>query len=252
VLSILISLAAFIVASISDLKKREVSDGLWLIYGPTGAVLTLLRFAINPSLVRFGLLSIGLTAMLAFSLCRLGFFGGADAKAFICLAVSLPLPPTTMGPVTGYVHPFFPITVMITSFLCSAAIIPWIAMKNLKTYLTKDSSMFDGLNEEHWWRKIAVFVIGFPIARRDLRKRRFLYPLEEVSRSTGRPHRTLRLFNAQLDHDLLVSEYLNSFAEADSDAKVWVTPGLPMLLFTLLGLVVSICLGDVIFIQVFK
>jgi prepilin signal peptidase PulO-like enzyme (type II secretory pathway) len=49
----------------------------------------------------------------------------------------------------------------------------------------------------------------------------------------------------------LVSELSNSLAKLGYEGKVWVTPGIPMLLFILIGLGLTLILGDIVFSTVF-
>ena len=58
-------------------------------------------------------------------------------------------------------------------------------------------------------------------------------------------------FDAEADRDQLVSNFTESFQKAGYSGKVWVTPGLPMLVFILAGLLVALVVGDPIFSLVF-
>jgi hypothetical protein len=72
--------------------------------------------------------------------------------------------------------------------------------------------------------------------------------MEEVIMEGDRPRRTLKLYqNAETDREPLVSKLSDALTELGFNGKVWVTPGLPMLLFILIGLIITLTLGDVVF-----
>ena len=133
-LSILVTLVFFSLGSYYDLKAREVSDKVWLAYAPIGIALTIGHLIVDPSALFLAAVSAGLTVLIAFGLFYLGLFGGADAKAILCLGATMPLTPSTYQTLIGYVHPFFPLVVTITSYLCSTSVIIWLGLRNIGRY----------------------------------------------------------------------------------------------------------------------
>jgi preflagellin peptidase FlaK len=250
--AILVSIFFFSLGSIFDLRTREVDNWVWLVYGPIGLALTIVRLFLDPSTLFLTLVSIALTTLLSFGLFYFGLFGGADAKAVICLGLTLPLIPTVFTPILGYVHPFFPVVALIMGYLCSAALTVWFGLGNLLTYLTQGKRLFEGLEGEAWSKKALASVLGYPTDPSKLRSTFYLYPMEEVLMDGDRPRRTLKLYqNAETDREPLVSELSDSLTKLGFKGRVWVTPGLPMLLFILIGMIITLALGDVIFSTVF-
>lgn len=250
--AILVSIFFFSLGSIFDLRKREVDDWVWLAYGPIGLALTIVRLFLDPSMLFLTLVSIALTTLFSFGLFYFGLFGGADAKAVICLGLTLPLIPTAFTPILGYVHPFFPVVVLIMGYLCSAALTVWFGLQNLFTYLTQGKLMFEGLEGEAWSKKALASILGYPTDLTRLQSTFYLYPMEEVSMEGDKPHRTLKLYqNAETDREPLVSKLVDTLTGLGFNGKVWVTPGLPMLLFILIGLIITLALGDIVFSTVF-
>ena len=92
--AIIVSIFFFALGSIFDIRTREVDDWVWLVYGPIGLALTIIRLFLDPSTLFITLISIALTTIFSFGLFYFGLFGGADAKAVICLGLTLPLIPT--------------------------------------------------------------------------------------------------------------------------------------------------------------
>jgi len=251
--SIIVSIAFLSVSSIYDLKTREVEDWMWLAYGPIGLALTILRLFLNPSNIVITLIAIAVGVVISLALGYFGLFGGADAKAMICLSVTLPVNPTTIHPILGYVHPFFPVVVVIEAFFCSASLAVWFGLTNLFRYLRSGKRMFEGLESEPWWRKAVACVLGYPVSLAKLQSQFYLYPIEEMKSSNGVSERSFRLYvSAETDRDQLVSELSNSLTGIDGKSTIWVTPGIPMLLFILIALILALVFGDAIFSTVLR
>ena len=51
----------------------------------------------------------------------------------------------------------------------------------------------------------------------------------------------------ETDHDQLVSQFIDAAKTLGVNETVWVTPGLPMLLFIVIGLIIALVFGDPIF-----
>jgi len=247
-IAVIISLVAFTLASISDLRTREVSDKLWLAYGPVGLALTIYRVWAEPQTMLFTAISIGLSILLAFGLVFFGLSGGADAKALICLGLTLPLPPTIISPILGFVHPFFPLVVLIITYIASLSVAAWMLAKNLLLLAKQRSGIFKGLEREPMWKKGLALITGFPTELSVLRSTFYLYPMEKVVEDKDGAHRTFQTYsNADVDREQVLSEFSESMKKVGSPNTVWVTPGLPLLVFMLFGLVIGLTVGDLLF-----
>ena len=239
------------VASISDIRTREVSDSLWLLFGPVGLALTVYRVWIEPQTLFPTLISIAISILLAFALVFFGLSGGADAKALICLGLTLPLPPTVVNPILGFVHPFFPFTVFVTTYLASLSVAVWMLIKNL-TLLIKGKAIFQGLEAEPRWKKALAFITGFPAEVSLLRSTFYLFPMEKVIENEEGAHRAFQAYsNADVDRDKVLSDFWESMKKVGSPDTVWVTPGLPLLVFMLIGLVIGLTIGDPLFVGIY-
>jgi preflagellin peptidase FlaK len=247
-----LSLLFLAVASYYDLKTREVSDKLWLVYGPIGLAFTAFRLYLNPSLLLFAGVSIGFSVLVAFGLAFTGLWGGADTKALICLALTLPLPPTIVTPVLGYVHPFFPIVVLVIGYVCSISVAFWVLAKNLVLWLKLRPHMFEGLEHERVWRKALALIAGYPTPTAQLKSTFYLYPMEKVVEDEKGARRELQIYSdVDVDRDEVVAKFNESLQKVGSPSRVWATPGLPMLLFLLVGVVVALIFGDPIMVGIF-
>lgn len=242
--SILLSFACLSYASFTDLKRREAPDLVWLVYGPAGLAMTAARIALDRSLLAFSLLSIALTVALAFGLLEAGVFGGADFKALACLALALPTYPVT--PAIGSIHPLLPLSTLYNAYLLSASHLFYAAARNLRRCL-KGERLFEGLEAEPKWRKALAFVSGYKEPLAAVEGSVHLYPMEEVEWRGGKAKRRLRAFlAAEADREGMVKGLKEAAAKGFIPREVWVTPGLPMLLFVALSLGMNLTIGDVL------
>jgi len=163
---VLLSLFFLVLSSWYDFKKREVSNKMWAIYGPASLTLLLLQFFTDYSYNKEGipiqwLVSIGLTTIIALVLFYIGFFGGADSKALICLSIALPVYPSFTYEYIMILVPFFPLAVLVNSVLGSSLLIIVITGYNLGLMILKRERLFEGLEEEPLWSKVIAFATGF-------------------------------------------------------------------------------------------
>src|SRR2546429_8919044 len=79
--ALLLTVGVFIVASLSDLKTREISNKFWLVYGPAAALVFALRIIFAPDALPILAVSAGATIFLGFLLFLFRAMGGADRKA---------------------------------------------------------------------------------------------------------------------------------------------------------------------------
>ena len=247
-LSVAVTLVFLTIAAYYDLKTREVSDKVWAAYAPIGAALTIFRTYLQPSLLILTVASIALSILIGFGLVFFGLSGGADAKAMMCLGLTLPLPPGVVNPILGFFHPFFPIVVLIMAYICSLSVAFWMLARNLALIASKHPRMFEGLENETTGKKALALLTGYRTSVERLQSTFYLYPMEKVVDDKNGVHLALQLYsNPDVDRDKEVAEFKESLQKVGSPPTVWVTPGLPLLLFVLLAIVIVLILGDPLF-----
>lgn len=250
--SVSITVVFLLIAAISDFRTREVPDKVWLAFAPLGLTLTIFRTFVNPSVWFFTAVSIGLSILIAFGLVVFGLAGGADAKALMCLGLTLPLPPGVANPLLGFVHPFYPIVVLVTAYVCSISVAFWMLGKNMISMVRLKSEIFKGLDREPALKKGLAFITGFPTSVANLKSTFYLYPMEKVVENGSVAHRTLQMYsNVDIDREQVVSEYTESLRKVNPPNLVWVTPGLPLLVFMLIAVVITLVVGDPVFAGIF-
>ncbi|MFB3888303.1 MAG: A24 family peptidase C-terminal domain-containing protein [Candidatus Bathyarchaeia archaeon] len=255
-----LTLAVLVYASWSDYKTREVTNRVWMVYAPAALALSLVELLLydQPRLPLFAL-SFGFTAGFALLLFYTGGFGGADAKAFMCLALALPFfPETLLKPlVTGGLSPLsqtiFPITILSNSVLIAAASGLYLLIRNIARRTSTGKPFFEGtLAKESVGKRILVMLTGkkYPLAT--LKTKWHVYPMEDITEpmADAEPKRKLIVVPRDEGRSEIVDR-LSKAAEAGKiDHEVWATPGLPMLIFVTVGFVLALTLGDIIWILI--
>lgn len=205
------------VASYTDIKKREIDDRIWMIFGGLSVVMLFFTPDISHSLVTIGISLI--VAPVALLVWRIGFFGGADAFALIVLA-SL-APGATLS--SSQVNPF---TTLIDAVLLSIIPVFVNVIRNVISVL-RHEDIFKGFETETQKNKIIAMFVGHRS-----KNPRFSFSIEKRDGNSRK-----------LDFALKNADS----AEFCSSSDTWVTPGVPYMIYILGGFIVQLVYGDMIF-----
>jgi len=250
---VILSLSFLIYASWSDWKSREVSNKVWVVMAPLALVSTLFQFVVfSPQLLPLYALSFAITATLSVALFYVGAFGGADAKALMCLALALPTYPSSLFQFNVLyvfrVSPVLPITVFSNGVLLAALTVVYAVLRNSLWKLRTGGKFFVGFEKESTWRKVLVFLTGYKVKAAALEKRH-MYPLEDIgTKETGESERRLLVLPKDEKLEGTVERILSATREGRLQNWVWATPGLPLLVFITTGLIVALIFGDLVWI----
>jgi len=254
---ILLSLAFLAYASLSDYKTREVSNRVWVFFAPVAFALTFTELFLSDfSILPFYGLCFGLTTAFAIILFYAGGFGGADAKALMCLALALPFhPQELLTPLSGEVSPimqlFFPLTVFSNSVLLAALTAIYMLFHNLIWQRKTGKKLFEGEQKsESIGKKILVLITGYKIPIKRLKEKWHLYPMEDVEKRENRTVRKLVALPKDEGRDAIVERLAEAVEAGEIHDMVWATPGLPMLIFMTIGLVIALFFGDIVWVLV--
>ena len=254
-----LSLAFLFYASWSDYKTREVSNRVWAVYAPIALVLSLAELLLYaPSQLPFFALSFGLIAGFALLLFYTGGFGGADSKALMCIALALPFAPQTLfTPIfTGAISPIsqfiFPITIFSNAVLFAAASGIYMVLRNLVWHKQNGTKMFQGtLASESIGKKLIILITGYKVTVAKLKEKWHVFPMEDLAEDDEKTlKRKLVVIPRDEGREKIVERLSKAVAAGKIDAYVWATPGLPMLIFVTLGLIVALLFGDVVWLLV--
>jgi len=221
-----LALAMFGCACYFDLKKRSVSDFLWIGFASAAGIVYVFDF---PSSYGEGIMtafSIGLAAAVSYGIYRSGLFGGADMLAIITFSAIMPLygysslirlegtPPSF--------HPFAPLIVLTNAVVLSLVQVIWNLLRN---FARKDR-LFEGLQHEPASKKILAVMIG-----QRSENPKFAFPIE-------------RVVNGKREFDFALKPA--ETAEYETRKDVWVTSATPFLAFIAAGYGMMILGGDIL------
>lgn len=228
-LQMLISGTMLGIASFLDIRTREISNKLWLAVLPFSTLVTSLTIVTDLTQVPLIVISIAITSGIALLIFYLGLYGGADAKALISLSIAHPtasIPPLHT--------PLLPLTTLTNSLLLMLLSTPIALIKNVYWKRATRRALFDGLEHEALWRKIAALFLCVKVSNASIKPYHMIaeQQLEEDIRQ-------LKLFQQIADEDTLVDEKVPEF--------VFIAYSLPMLPFILAGYLISLTIGDLIF-----
>jgi preflagellin peptidase FlaK len=219
-------------ASILDIRRREVSDLLWIFFGISAIGIYAAEFVVEGTFDLFTTAtSILITTAVSFGIYKSGLFGGADALALITLAIILP---TFSGGVvekifpTGsafLLHPIVPLIVLSNAVILSLSQIVFNLIYNARYATRNPGRLFEGLEHESMSKKIMAVMIGY----RSGNIRGYAFPIEQ--QTEGRRQFSFAPRNVET-------------AEYESRKDVWVTHGTPFLVFIFIGFLAMLLIGD--------
>jgi len=251
-----LALAFLFYASWSDNETREVSNTVWMVFAPLAFVLT---FAEEVYFYHFSQLPLygicfAFTAMFAILIFYAGGFGGADAKALMCLALALPFFPTSLhSPLFG-VSPtqkiLFPLSIFSNSVLMAALMTFVMLGYNIVWRIRTGRELFDGNYENgSVGRKILILITGYKADIQKLKDKWHIYPLEDANEdSENNLNRKLIAIPKDEGRDGVVQRLDEAINEGKIQDGVWASPGLPFLIFVTAGLVLALSVGDIVWI----
>jgi len=212
---ILFALAMLGTATIIDIKSREISDLIWIIFGVISGIL--LFFEPNIIEAAFGVGFALIVAPLVLILWRFGLFGGADALGLIVLSALAPMATLTDSVVS-------PFSIVVNSALLSTSPMLINFIRNSILILRKEDIFHDF--DETTSKKIFAMFLGYRS-----KNPKYSFSLET---QVGKKKR------------LNIALHNSDTAEYCTTPDTWVTPGLPFMIFILGGFIIQLLFGDVI------
>jgi archaeal preflagellin peptidase FlaK len=247
-----VSIAFLGYASWKDYQSREVSNRVWVFYAPIALALTLIEFIFFMPTTPLVLgLSIGITVFFAFILFYVAGFGGADSKALMCIALALPFAPfigmapylsAGISPILQY---FYPLTIFINSVFLVALYAVGLFLYNLVWSQTHKGQLFkDTLTKEFIGKKILVMLTGYKTDVSKLQKTYHFFPLEDIEETDETSKRKLIVVPKIEGNEEIVERLTSAVNVKKIESSVWVTPGMPHLIFIFIGLFIALFIGD--------
>lgn len=231
----IVSIILLSVASIQDVKSREIDDRVWIFFLASAVILNLpgvLNGSLEPA---WWLLLAGLQSGLFTLLYYGGVYGGADAKGLMCLSLMYPSTPT--GFLTDLSMGRLPVafSTMNNALMLTVLYLPVNLLWNLGVKL-KGVELFKGLEGESMLRRLAALLL--------LRKIRFLHYRADNTRfllAERRSRSGVRriVFSRRIDEDRAEQAF-------NPDEHVFTSFLMPLQALILLGLVIRLFYGDIL------
>jgi len=214
--------------SISDWKKREVPNQIWIFTYPIACLITLIGKITELITLHTILTSLLFSTILGLTLFFAGLYGGADVKALLFIGLSLPLNPFNLTPTT---LPFV-FTVFCNATLLCLVYPLAIFILNLKDTL-RGKNMFEGLelsSKEKTW----LFFTTRKISKEKISLKHL--PAETIENKKEKPVRkTLHFIQAETD----LTTQLKIIKENKElyKTEILTTPTIPSICFFTIALI---------------
>jgi preflagellin peptidase FlaK len=219
---------------------------VWLGYLSVGLVIVCARLIVQAQSWLLVLISVSAAIVISLGLCYLGLWGGADGKGFICLAIATPLSPLVGWNLLPSVNPFFPLVVFSNAYLAAIVSVVYPIQRNVR--MRSSNRLFQGFEAEPLRRKAAALLIGYRVPISEFESKDYLFPLESFDRSANPPTRRLSFqLRIDADRDKYLAETRAALASGELRDTIWVSPGLPFLVFVTAGLILTLLFGDIVF-----
>lgn len=216
VIKIILALSMLFIACMLDLKKREIDDRLWMIFGGIAFLMVFLSGDIwsTAKTLAFSMI----IAPIALLIWRFGIFGGADAFCLIVLAGLAPL-----SSLNG--HNITPFTTLTNAVIISIIPIFVNLIRNISAMLKKQD-IFKGVDISRMNKIVALF-IGYRS-----NNPKYCFSIEKIQGNNKK-------LNFSLQHA--------DDTEFCTTSDTWVTPGVPYILYIAAGFIIQLLYGDIIF-----
>lgn len=221
-------------ASYKDIKTREIHDITWIIPSIIGAVFCIYEIYMGYLQLNIALINIGFMVMLSLVLWFLSLFGEADLLAFISLSIIHPRVPS-------FNFLIYPPLIFSFTLIANSAI-----AGSLASILTVGSNIYEKIQGVELFerqqkisplKKLMIMFTGRYIPLKSLRGPPFEYPLEVDGKLILKP---------DLFDDKAANRAFRLLREKKI-TRVWVSSTLPYVVVLLIGYIISIIMGDLMF-----
>ena len=221
-------------AAYKDLKTREIYDTVWVIPAAIGLIIDVYEVYVgNLTLTQAGI-SIGFMVILSGVLWFLQLFGEADLIAFVALAIIHPRTPD-FGFI-GYTPLLFTFTLVANSALSGLLTAFYSLFLNLKVG-SSGIDLFERHGKVSGLKKLGLLFTGQYMKTKEVKGPPFEYPLEVRGELILKPD--------IWDDDKAKNDF-RIVREKGFD-RVWVSATLPYIVNLLVGYVIAVVYGDILF-----
>lgn len=241
--AILFCLLLLVYASRSDMRTRSVSNIPWVAMAVAGLGLSAFRAVTGEiSLLMQLLISSASTFVVAYLLFRFGLFGAADAKCLIAMSMLFPGYPSLVA-----FSRSFPLlsSAMSQAFPFALATLANAALLSLTVPVFLGFRNLFALGFPGFWRNLNVAFTGYRLTIEQIARSKHVRLAHSYQERDGKLERSFALRGADINAALL--EQLESYVKQGRlPDRLWVTPGLPFMLFITGGFLVAAVVGNLI------
>ena len=227
-LQVAYSLVMLVVTSIFDIKSREIPDKLWIPFLPMVVFTYLEHDYVNAFVFVY---SVVMSVVVLLALTKVGLMGGADVVLMALLGLGNPI-------VLPFFFPRFSLIggESLTVLIYTSLLIALSGVSNL----LRNYSHTKGLDTK---TRLVLAYSGKRMKVRDFLNSRFLYPLTVIDDKGNVKLRTT--FQVEEDDRVWREKYAELVRKGvlKEDAEIWVTWGVPVIPFFLIGYVLSLFVG---------
>lgn len=236
-------------AAYTDIKTREITPWLWLVASVISFPLTAYEawFLVVKGYALFCILELIMALVplpFIIYLFKKGLFGGADMLAYAFLTVDMPWYPIAFG--LRSILPIPLLTLLYASLLVALSI-PIKIVKNLSSRRFNEHAEEFGIKG---LRKLRLAATASVMTIKEYLSKKFWYPLEVFEEEGDGVKKTLRPhFNVEEeyeDHQRALREMIEK-GLVKEDELIFVTYGIPFIVFMFLGFVLALAIGDIPF-----
>jgi preflagellin peptidase FlaK len=147
---------------------------------------------------------------------------------------------------------FFPLSIFNNSVLLAALMAIVMLLYNFSWRLKTGNRLFGGAyDNESVGRKIAILLTGYKTSVGKMKEKWHIYPLEDAEDNAEKQLcRKLLVVPKDEGRDAVVKRLDEEVKEGKISDCVWVTPGLPFLIFVTTGLILALFVGDLVWIGI--
>jgi len=237
---VVFSLLILAYAGYSDIRKRSVSNIVWLVMVGVGIVFAGYYAVMQGmSFLTPFIFSATITSVVSYVFFRLRLFGAADAKALICIAVLFPMQPGFT--ILSHHFPLFDAPVPVV-FPFALMVLLNAAVLALAVPISLFFRNLYSLGLKEFVRNTAMCFVAYRVKINGLSSNRFARLTHAYEETDGHLTRRYSLGGTPINSKT-VQQLKAYHGEGKVAATVWVTPELPFILFIALGFLACCLLG---------
>jgi hypothetical protein len=221
-------------ASYTDIRTREVHDKVWIFPGIAALLIDVYELYMGYTAIQVALINIGFMIILSSILWYFNLFGEADIIAFILLAIIHPRTP--LYDFRGFTPLLFSFTMIANTAISGVLMAFYTFTINIFSMLS-GLDLFERHKEASGLKKVIMLFTGRNKQIDSIRGPPFEYPLEVNGELIIKP---------DIFDDYEANNLFNLYRETGI-RRLWVSSTIPYIVVLLLGYLLSVFYGDVMF-----